>query len=451
MDAVPVHTPLGDNQANRPTVLCVDDEQSILASLKRALRKQPFTLLIANSGQEALEILSKSPVDLVVSDMRMPGMNGAELLAKVHSTWPDTVRMLLTGYSDMESTVSAINEGRIFRYLNKPWNNEDLVVSITSALEHKRLKDENATLTELTRQQNDELKAFNDELESKVEARTKDLALANQRLNDAYSQLNSSYNAAIRIFAQLIELRDGETYSHSRAVARTCEEIGKAMSLSEDDLTELNNAALLHDVGKLGFSDDFVATPYSQLKEEEKTEFHKHPTMGQAALFSIPALDTTSLIIRAHHERVDGTGYPDGLKGDAIPLAARIISVAADFDDLQRGLIFDHPLDASKALAYLSNLVDKHYDRSVVDALAETVRCKLTEEHDNKLHCKLHLSELMPGMMTAQAITASNGMLLIDAGETLTDTRISHIQQVLADTGASEMIVMVRPDNVHPF
>lgn len=451
MDSIPIDTPLGDNLASKQTVLCVDDEQGILASLKRALRKQPFTLLIANSGQEALEILSKNHVDLVVSDMRMPGMNGAELLSKVYKTWPDTVRILLTGYADMESTVSAINDGRVFRYLNKPWNNEDLVLSIDSALEHKRLRDEHAALTELTRQQNDELKVFNDELESKVEARTKDLALANQQLSDAYSQLNSSYNTAISIFAQLIEFREGETHSHSRVVARTCEDLGKAMSLGEADLVELNNAALLHDIGTLGFSDDLLAKPYSQLTEEERTEFHKHPAIGQAALFSIPALDTTSLIVRAHHERVDGSGYPDGLEGDAIPLAARIISVAADFDDLQRGRILDQSCEASEALSYLNNLVDKHYDKLVVEALIETLGGKLNEAQDDTHHCKLHLSELKAGMITAQTVTADNGMMLIDAGETLTDTQIRHIQQVFADTSALEVIMIVRPDNVSHF
>ncbi|MEM6986940.1 MAG: response regulator [Pseudomonadota bacterium] len=227
MQAASIHptAPLPDE--TQPVVLCVDDETSILSSLKRALRKQPFELLTENSGEEALALFEQRKIDLIISDMRMPSMTGAEVLARVYNQWPDTLRILLTGYSDMESTVAAINEGQIHRYLNKPWDNDELTTAINSALETKRLRDENAALTELTQKQNAELQSFNEELESKVAARTAELAAA-------HTELRNSYQSAISVFAQLIELREGTNHNHSQIVADTCVQLGKALELSDD-------------------------------------------------------------------------------------------------------------------------------------------------------------------------------------------------------------------------
>ncbi|MBX2839349.1 MAG: response regulator [Gammaproteobacteria bacterium] len=438
-----------DSAAPEPIVLCVDDEESVLSSLKRALRKQPFTLLTANSGEEALTLMADNTVDLIISDMRMPSMSGVQLLSKVYDTWPDTVRILLTGYADMESTVSAINDCHIFRYLNKPWNNDGLLVAINSALEHKHLKDENTALTELTKKQNAELLAFNAKLESKVDERTRELAEANDQLNQFYAELSDSYQSAIRVFAQLIELRESGTRHHSQKVAETCAKLSEVLTMSDAERSDLKNAALLHDIGKMSYSDDFMSTPYSKMTKDEKQKYHTHPGIGQAALLSIPALDNTGLIIRAHHERVDGTGFPDGLVGDSIPIPARIIAVAADFDDLQNGLLLDRPLSTAEALAYLKEKSGKHYDKSVVDAIINLAN-KTTEDKSGvfKTHT-VHVKDLKPGMRTADNITDSNGMLLLSAGQELTESLILRISQCLNDTGGSELISVMNPANDH--
>lgn len=436
-----------DSTAPEPIVLCVDDEESILSSLKRALRKQPFTLLVASSGEEALTLLANNNVDLIISDMRMPNMSGAQLLSKACDTWPDTVRVLLTGYADMESTVSAINDGHIFRYINKPWNNDDLVVAIHSALEHKRLKDANAALTQLTKKQNAELLAFNTELESKVTERTQELADAHNQLNQIYTELSDSYQSAIRVFAQLIEMRESGTRHHSQKVAETCTKLSEVLTMNDSERSDLKNAALLHDIGKMSFSDEFMSIPYSKMTKEEKTKYHTHPGIGQAALLSIPALDNTGLIIRAHHERIDGTGFPDGLAGDTIPIAARIIAVAADFDDLQHGLLLDRPLSTAETLAYLKEKAGTHYDKSVVDAIIDLANESIEEGAAVFREHTVHISDLKPGMRTADDITASNGMLLLSTGQELTESLIHRISQCLNDTGGSKLVLVMKPAN----
>ncbi|MDQ7981720.1 EAL domain-containing protein [Paraburkholderia sp. SARCC-3016] len=157
-----------------PTVLLVDDEPGILSSLKRLLRNSRYEVLTAQSGEEGLEILASHAVDLIVSDMRMPQMNGADFLARAQALYPETMRILLTGYSEIDAVVKAVNEGGVYRYLNKPWDDQDLVMTVAQALEQRRLRKETARLTELTLMQNEELRRFNADLEGQVAARTEE-------------------------------------------------------------------------------------------------------------------------------------------------------------------------------------------------------------------------------------------------------------------------------------
>ena len=165
------------------TLLLVDDEPGILSSLRRLLRMRGYTIHCAQSGQAGLEILERESVDLVISDMRMPEMDGARFLEQVRQRWPTTMRILLTGYADVASTVDAINRGEIYRYVAKPWDDADLQLTVRDALERQRLARENARLLALTQAQNDELKYLNASLEDKVKQRTAEIEQINSFLN----------------------------------------------------------------------------------------------------------------------------------------------------------------------------------------------------------------------------------------------------------------------------
>jgi response regulator RpfG family c-di-GMP phosphodiesterase len=165
--------PHAEEPAQRAVVLCVDDEPSVLSALRRVLARDHHEVLIACGGAEALEILAERPVDLIISDMRMPHMSGAQLLSEAASRWPDTVRLLLTGYSDLESAVSAVNEGGIYRYLTKPWTDDNLKLTVREGIDKRRLKHERDRLLAITREQNDELKYLNNEHENRVLKRTR--------------------------------------------------------------------------------------------------------------------------------------------------------------------------------------------------------------------------------------------------------------------------------------
>ena len=163
------------NVTGTSTVLCIDDEPNILSAMKRVLRPTGCRVLTAEGGAAALSCMEEQSVDLIICDMRMPEMDGPAVLAEVATRWPDTVRFLMTGYEDLESTVEAVNRGQIYRYVHKPWDDTEVVIAVQRALEHQSVERERAALLDLTRHQNEELREFNATLEAKVEARMEEL------------------------------------------------------------------------------------------------------------------------------------------------------------------------------------------------------------------------------------------------------------------------------------
>jgi response regulator RpfG family c-di-GMP phosphodiesterase len=185
---------MSTNQASlaekTPAVLLfVDDESNVLKALRRLFHSENYVIYLAAGGAEGLEILRQHAVDLIISDMRMPEMSGAEFLAHAVEQWPETVRILLTGYADLQSTIDVINKGRIFSYCNKPWNDEELKLLVRNALEQKRLREEGDRLSAVIRQQNNQLKMLNEHLEERVKQRTAQLGETLKQIDQANSNL----------------------------------------------------------------------------------------------------------------------------------------------------------------------------------------------------------------------------------------------------------------------
>lgn len=416
------------------TVLCVDDEPNILSSLRRTLRPLGCRVRLANGGREGLELMEQERVDLVISDMRMPEMDGAAFLAEVARRWPATTRILLTGYADLESTIDAINKGHIYRYLSKPWEDNDLRVTVQRALESKALVEERRRLIGLTKRQNEELKELNATLEEKVKARTEELEQTAAFLEQAYDQLKQGFVDSISVFSNLIELREGISAGHGRRVAELAAAIGEKVGIEGDPLQDLQAAALLHDIGKIGLPDELIRQPYFELKNTDRREIEKHPAMGEAALTSLPDLERASRLIRWHHERYDGRGFPDGLQGEEIPLAARVLVVANEFDALQNGMLFGDQMGRDEAVAYLERNKGERYDPEVVDALAAALEeNRIAARYVSEL--RLAGDDLKPGMVLTRDLTTRDGMLLLAKDRELGEDLLARIRRYQEDQG----------------
>lgn len=282
------------------TVLCVDDEPGILSALKRVLRAEDCKVLQANGGAEALQLLEQHPVDVVVSDMRMPGMDGAALLAEVRKRWPATARILLTGYADMNATIAAINEGQIYRYIHKPWDETELRLTVRQAAEHQLLQRDRDRLQALTASQNEELRVLNTGLEERVQERTAEL----QKAND---QLRRNYLTSIKIFSSMLELRSGVLAGHGKRTAGIARKVANAMDLTSEATQDVFVGGLLHDIGFMALPDSILATPVGKLTLDQMAQYQRHPVLGAQ---SFMALDEHSRWQRSSAATMSGLTAP---------------------------------------------------------------------------------------------------------------------------------------------
>ena len=241
----PTLSPADPTEEQLLTLLFVDDEPNILSSLRRLFRTKGYRVLTAEGGAAGLELLSKEHVDLVISDMRMPVMDGARFLELVRQQWPATMRMLLTGYSDIQSILDAINRGEIYRYITKPWDDNDIVLIVKHALERQALEKEKERLETLAQKQNEELKSLNASLEKKVADRTADLNKEKESVQVANEKLKVNFITSIKVFSSLIEMRGGNLSGHSRRVAELGRKIAQKMKLDGADTQSVFIAGLL--------------------------------------------------------------------------------------------------------------------------------------------------------------------------------------------------------------
>ncbi|MCK4952136.1 MAG: response regulator [Gammaproteobacteria bacterium] len=410
------------------SLLFVDDEESILSSLKRLFRPLGYRIFTAQSGAEGLDIMKKEEIDLVVSDMRMPEMDGAQFLENVAANWPKTVRILLTGYADITSTVAAINKGKIYSYFSKPWEDNDIALSIRHALNVKDLEEERDGLLEMILVKNEKLKELNESLEDKVEQRTAELKQAFLKLEKSHESLKMGYFATVKSFSSLIEMREGAVAGYSRRIADQARKLALKMEMSNADVQDVLYASLLHDIGKIGMPDHLFNKPFNALSPEDKVTVCKHPVIGQGVMMAWGSLEGVARIIRSHRECYDGYGYPDSLKGIEIPLGARILSVVSDFEALRIGKLASQKYSALEAQEYLIRHRGKRYDPDVVDAFLNMDSSHQPTPQNQEL--KISLKSLVPGMVLSKDVMLKDGVLLLSEGRILDKRNIEELRDM---------------------
>jgi putative nucleotidyltransferase with HDIG domain len=333
-------------------ILCVDDEPNVLSALRRMFSLEGCEISTADSGAAALEQLAAQNFDVIISDMQMPSMNGAQLLQQVRQQWPQTMRILLTGTADLANAVAAINDGEIYRYIAKPWNDDELLGVVKSAVELASLAKERERLTALIQEQN---KA----LEEKVQVRT--------------ASLRQAYTASIKAFSGLLGLRSAKMLDHSKRVASTAMKMAQLAGLDHAQAQDIFIAGLLHDLGKIGLSDRVLNTYIDILPQSDFALLESHAAMGATCLKGLEGMDTVSQMIRSHHENFDGSGYPDRLSGDAIPLGARYLAVIEVYEELMSGDYDGKPCSHASAMRTIVNNRGTLFCPQAVDLLVRVL------------------------------------------------------------------------------
>jgi response regulator RpfG family c-di-GMP phosphodiesterase len=292
-------------------VLYVDDEVSLCRAFARMFgADESLRVSTTTSSIEAASLIEEQPFDVIVSDLRMPGMDGIELLTAARQKRPDARRLLVSGFADLDTALSAINKVGVDRLLTKPCDSLELVNAVRAAADNARLARDNAVITEELKRKAEELVAMNRALDRLVEERTNDL---------------------LRGMVSALDLRDSETQWHSRRVGRYARRLAEEMGISGRDLDDIERGSMLHDIGKIGVRDAVLLKP-GPLDADEWVEMKRHPALGHEILRGIGFLDEARLIPLHHQEKWDGTGYPSGLKGEEICLGARIFAVVDTLD-----------------------------------------------------------------------------------------------------------------------
>lgn len=324
-------------------LLLVDDEVMITQTLTTLIEMMSNIKVISvNDPQDVLQtdLLDRQTFDMVISDFMMPKINGIELLQAIQKKQPKIVPILLTGYSDKNNAIKSINEVGLYYYLEKPWDNNELIKVIENGMEKKRLQEE-------VHQKMDIIESRNLEISR----------LYNLLKRDFNQELNNTVEVVVAL-ANLIEAKDSYTDGHTRRVADLSAELGRRAQLSPKQIQVLEIAAIIHDIGKVGTPEAILNKP-SKLEAYEFDTIKEHPQLGANIIRPLTALEPCLDVVLHHHEKLDGSGYPHGLKGEAISIETRIVAVADIFDALYSDRPYRKRMPLDQALGILQADAEK--------------------------------------------------------------------------------------------
>jgi len=325
-------------------ILIVDDEELICRLLAQRLTSEGYACVTANNGREALSHFYKDTFSLIISDIRMPEMDGIELLKRVKDLNPNMMVIMVTAYPELDMAVEAMRLGA-YDFIIKPADLDLILLSVRKALEKRRLEEE--------------LEAYHKHLERLVEERT-------AGLRQAYRVLKKAHFDSVKVLAEAIDAKDPYTRGHSDRVRRMSLKIAGHLGFSEERLESLEYGALLHDIGKIGIKDEVLQKP-GALNPGEYQYIQEHTLIGVKIVEGIDFFKDKIPMIRCHHEYFDGSGYPDGLVGETIPLEARIITVPDAFDAMASLRPHRRAMPLEEVLMELEKGRAKQFDPEVLE------------------------------------------------------------------------------------
>lgn len=323
-----------NQNSEKHTILLVDDEVNNLQLLRRTLRHD-YNIITASNGKEALEIVEGKgkEIALIVSDQKMPEMEGTEFLKRVAGDYPDIVKILLTGHLDVDAIVDSINDCHLYQYIVKPFDPEELKLTIETGIQKFDLVNNKTVI-----------------------------------LKD----LRELFYKTIKLIASALDAKDPYTHGHSLRVTMYSLILAKNLNLDDTTLEEIETAGLLHDIGKIGIPQSILCKP-GKLTDDEFEVMKSHPAQAEKMLMGIKKLTVISNWLRTHHEKWDGTGYPNGLKGEEIPISGRIIALADTYDAMTSTRSYRKALSHETAISEIKRCSGSQFDPVLADLF---IRCE---------------------------------------------------------------------------
>ena len=412
-------------------VLCVDDDEIVLRSLTSLLKNNNFSFITCKSPVQALELLSSHEFSLIISDMKMPTMNGAQFLEQARNKAPETQRILLTGYAEIETTLAAVNLAQINGYIQKPWQNDMLLRSINDSIEKFQLKKQNKQLELQVKQQNKELLELNNSLEQRVDKRTKQIKQVLKQLEEANEREKNEHKATVELLYNFINANPYLDGNRAQKIADTCTQIALYLNLSQKSIDLAPMAGYLAQIGLLAMDPELYKKPVSRLSEQQRKAFYTHPSTAQLMLMPAIHLHDVSDAIYHQYERFNGNGLPKGLAGNDIPIGAMVLSVARDywnaFEQSQSSTDKERHSDALETVKMYSGTF---YHPKIVRAL-EASHSKLNEQLNNAGSIMIcSAKELKANMILGHTLHSHSGIMLLPKGHVFGKKSIEKLQQL---------------------
>ena len=395
-------------------ILIVDDEEIVLIALRETLVRAGYHVSTANDPLLALEMLQTQPFAAIISDQQMPSMLGLDFLAKAKQMQPDASRMLITAVLSLDTVIEAINRGEIYRFIIKPWLREELLVTVQNAVQRYELLGRNTALQNATHAMNQRLTELNRELELRL---TRE-AQQNDQLNQLNDALAKNLARSVELCVQTMQTFYPSLGNQARRAFELCHSMAEVLNLPAQQKQQLEIAAWLHDIGLIGVPRHLIRKwqlEPAELDDAERALIEHHPILGQELARFGQHLEGVSDIIRSHHERFDGLGYPDRLSREQIPWLPRLLAVAVAFAESQ----LDHE-DAVQSIRLGSGTA---FDPEAVRVFVRAIPKAAVPRKEREVM----LSELAPGMIIAKGIYTANGLLLISEGQQLNATYIDKL------------------------
>lgn len=401
----------------RPSkVLILDDDDIVLLAMKETLERERYDISAFTKPKEALEAVKSERFAAIISDQRMPEMDGLEFLDHCKDLQPNASRILITGVLTLNTVVEAVNRGEIFRFLAKPWIREELLATVENASQRFALVEANEKLQADTLELNNKLVEANQKLEEKIS----ELEDKTRKLDEANQSLNRNFKHSLEICFRLIEAFHPVLGQQTKSVVGICQEIAKSDLLSRREKEVLQVSSWLYNLGRIGLPRDLLTKSLNDpqsLDEHEQALNRHYPVYGQTLAGFVEGLAEVGETIRAQKERFDGQGFPDGLSRESIPVPARHLAVAIGY--------VESNLPRDQALERLIRESGKAYH-------PEAVRLFMKSSNLTNLPKKVReitLAELKPGMVLAKGIYSPSGLLLIPEERQITDGIIKKIKE----------------------
>jgi response regulator RpfG family c-di-GMP phosphodiesterase len=395
-------------------ILVVDDDENMLTMLEATLDQQHYRIVATANPATAIEELKKQDFSVILSDQRMPGISGLELLSQARQLRPNSTRILITGVLELETVVEAINKGEIFRFIVKPWLREEFLATMNNGVQRYELICQNARLQAGTQAMNEQLVEMNRSLEQQIKL----VARQNQQLAEMNEALNGNFFRSLELCVHAMQTFYPRLGNEARRVTCLCKSIASVLHLPPDEQRVIESCARLYDIGLVGVPRHIIRRwqdDPERLDPAEKALIQQHPILGQELAAFGSGLDNVGEIIRAHHEQFDGAGYPDGLRGENIPWLARLLAVTVAYASSR--------LPASDALDDIKSKSGSEFDPDAVRVVMRALPLAPLPRKEKELP----LGDLRSGMVLARGIYTCNGLLLLPEGQHLNGTCIEKL------------------------